>query len=154
MDAATLTHLFSFNQRALKLNLEGVSHEDSVRHPGPNGNSINWIVGHILANRQDVLEMAGQPRFWPEEEARRYERGSEPLAPSDARPLNELLVDLERSQEALAMGFEQLTPEALAAPQGKSTLERQLLFLHFHEAYHVGQTGIVRRLIGKPGAIR
>ena len=26
--------------------------------------------------------------------------------------------------------------------------------LVFHEAYHAGQTGVLRRLIGKPGAVR
>jgi hypothetical protein len=154
MDNATLTHLFSFNQRALKLNLDGVSHEESVRLPASGGNSINWVVGHIVANRQAVLELASQPRFWTEDQARPYVRGSQPLSPSDARPLAEILGDLDRSQDVLAQGFERLSPEALAAERGKSTVEAQILFLHFHEAYHIGQTGILRRLIGKPGAIR
>jgi len=31
---------------------------------------------------------------------------------------------------------------------------RMVTFLAFHESYHTGQTGILRRIIGKEGAIK
>jgi hypothetical protein len=154
MDSATLTHMFNFNQRALKINLDGITHEDSVRLPSPAGNSINWIVGHLVANRQAVLELAGEPTIWSDADSAPYDRGSKPLAPEDARPMAALVADFDRTQEAIARGLARLGPTELAAPKGNSTVAAQLIFLHFHEAYHIGQTGIVRRLIGKPGAIR
>jgi hypothetical protein len=39
-------------------------------------------------------------------------------------------------------------------PDGSSTLQGGAHFLHFHETYHIGQTALLRRLAGKPGAIR
>jgi uncharacterized damage-inducible protein DinB len=47
-----------------------------------------------------------------------------------------------------------MTEEHLAASAGKETVGDQLAFLQFHEAYHIGQAGLLRRLAGKDGAIR
>ncbi len=47
-----------------------------------------------------------------------------------------------------------LTSERLAEPANeKSTVGEQLGFLAFHEGYHAGQVAILRRLLGKEGAI-
>jgi hypothetical protein len=153
MDASTLTQLFNFNQRALKINLEGVSDDESRLLP-PSGNSLNWVVGHIVANRQGILELAGEKPHWAEADYAAYERGSTRLEPNQARPLAGILADLDRSQEALVRGLERMGPAQLAVEQGNSTVGTRILFLQFHEAYHVGQTGLLRRLIGKTGAIR
>ncbi len=32
----------------VRRNIEGVTHEASLRHPEPGGNSMNWVVGHLL----------------------------------------------------------------------------------------------------------
>jgi uncharacterized damage-inducible protein DinB len=37
---------------------------------------------------------------------------------------------------------------------GDATVSEKLAFLQFHEAYHAGQIAILRRMAGKPGAIR
>ena len=41
----------------------------------------------------------------------------------------------------------------LDEPLEKDTLGWRLAFLQFHEAYHAGQLGLLRRLLGKDGAI-
>ena len=153
MDAPTLTQLFNFNQRALKINLDGISDEESRLLP-PSGNSINWVVGHIVANRQGILELAGETAHWVEADYAAYERGTNRLEPNQARPLAGILADLDRSQEALVRGLERMGAAEMAVPKGNSTVGAHILFLQFHEAYHVGQTGLLRRLIGKTGAIR
>jgi uncharacterized damage-inducible protein DinB len=153
MDAPTLTQLFNLNQRALKINLEGISDEESRLLP-PSGNSINWVVGHIVSNRQGILELAGETAHWTEADYAAYERGSNRLDPGAARPLAGILADLDRSQEALVRGLERMGPAEMAVAKGNSTVGAHILFLQFHEAYHVGQTGLLRRLIGKTGAIR
>lgn len=54
MDAATLKLLYGFNYMALQRNTAGLSHEDSLVQPQPAGNCLNWVLGHILAHRNDV----------------------------------------------------------------------------------------------------
>lgn len=89
MDAQFLARLFGYDLMAINLNLEGLSHADSLIRPAPDGNSINWVLGHIVTSRNLIFELLGET----------------------------------------------------------------LSFLQFHEAYHTGQLGLQRRLIGKPGAI-
>jgi len=154
MEPDALAKLYDFNVRSLKLNTEGVTHEESVRPPSAGGNSLNWVLGHIVANRNGILELVGEPPVWSDEVAAPYERGSTPLEPGAAQPLDRILGDLDRAQAQLVRRLGELSPTDLAAQRGNSTLGSQLAFLQFHEAYHAGQVGLLRRLLGKPGAIR
>jgi hypothetical protein len=47
-----------------------------------------------------------------------------------------------------------MTPEQLAHGDANGTLGDKLGFLQFHEAYHAGQIGLLRRLVGKEGKIQ
>ncbi|MCH9008517.1 hypothetical protein IIA29_11025 [candidate division KSB1 bacterium] len=40
------------------------------------------------------------------------------------------------------------------AADEKETVGEKLSFLHFHETYHLGQIGLLRRLAGKEGVIK
>lgn len=155
---ALKTQVF-YNLGALKMNLEGVSHEESLVQPQPAGNCLNWIVGHILTNRAGMLGLLGKDPVWNEEEAKPYQRGSEPLTdPALAKNLDDLVAMLETSQESVLAGLAEISVEGLQAPapSGKEgeTVETGLAALVFHEAYHVGETGILRRLLGHEGAIK
>ncbi|HEX9106394.1 MAG TPA: DinB family protein, partial [Longimicrobiales bacterium] len=118
-------------------------------------NCVNWVFGHIVATRQFVLDLAGARPWWDEERHRTYSAGDDGAwSPERAMPLQALLVDYDRSQELLADALPRLTPDALAAPALLGTVGETLAFLQFHEGYHAGQLGILRRLLGKPGVIR
>ena len=159
MSTRALSTQVYYNLGALKMNLEGLSHEESLVQPQPAGNCLNWIVGHILANRAGILALLGKDPVWNEEEAEPYQRGSEPLTdPTQAKNLEDLVAMLETSQESILAGLSEISDEALQAPapSGKEgeTVETGLAGLVFHEAYHVGETGILRRLLGHEGAIQ
>ena len=159
MSTRALSTQVYYNLGALKMNLEGLTNEESLIQPQPAGNCLNWIVGHILANRAGILGLLGQEPVWDEEEAEPYQRGSEPLTdPTQAKNLEDLVAMLETSQESILAGLSEISDEALqaSAPSGKEgeTVETGLAGLVFHEAYHVGETGILRRLLGHEGAIR
>lgn len=159
MSTRALSKQVLFNLGALKMNLEGLTHEESLVQPQPAGNCLNWIVGHILANRAGILGLLGKDAVWNEEEAEPYERGSEPLKePRKAASLEDLVAMLETSQKSILAGLSEISDEALRAPapSGKEgeTVETGLAGLVFHEAYHVGETGILRRLLGHEGAIQ
>lgn len=107
---------------------------------------------------ETVHRLAGIDPIWNEDERAVYARGSARLTdPSLARPLDELLADLARSQGILLARFAALTPDDLAQEVGKekpSPRGWQLLFFNFHEAYHAGQVGLLRRLGGHDGVLR
>jgi hypothetical protein len=54
------------------------------------------------------------------------------------------------------MSPDQMDKPAPISPTGnpKETVGSLLAALAFHEAYHVGQTGILRRVIGREGVVK
>ena len=64
-------------------------------------------------------------------------------------------------QEPLLRTIEAMSPEVLAShPPRKftndlnETVGSNLATFVFHECYHVGQTGVLRRVAGKPGVVK
>jgi uncharacterized damage-inducible protein DinB len=155
MTAGLLRYLFDYNHGATRLNCAGLTHEDSLLLPQPAGSCANWVLGHMIAFRSTVLATLGDSSYWTEAEIAPYARGSERLDPARARRFEALLRDLDVTQEGIRAGLARWGEEALAAtvPGEKRTLAERLFFLQFHEAYHVGQLGLLRRLAGRPGAI-
>jgi uncharacterized damage-inducible protein DinB len=103
----------------------------------------------------------GQAPVMSKESLKRYGRGTPPLRDAaEALPLSDLVQKCEEAVKRLENGLGSLTPEQLDAPapfsptQNPNETVRSLLsIVAFHQAYHVGQTGVLRRIAGKPGAI-
>ena len=155
MNADSLKKLYDVNHYALTVNVDGLTQEDSLLQPPGGANCLNWVVGHIVANRNFVLQLLGEPPIWSEAESARFKRGSPPVKDaSQARPIEKTLADFSRAQERIRAGLDRVGDAGLAAPAGDETVGEKLAFLHFHEAYHIGQTALLRRMAGKAGAIR
>ena len=151
-----------FNHYVIKVNSAGLTDEESLLAPEPAGNCLNWVLGHILAGRASILELLGSEGMLSEEQARPYRRGSDPLTESSrAMTIAEILRGLERTQEMILSGLDSLDDAGMArvipeSPFGRDeeTVASLLAGLVFHESYHVGQTGLLRRLAGYEGAIK
>jgi DinB family protein len=157
MDGQAIAKIFEFSQMALTRNLEGITHEESLQAPEPGGNALNWVLGHILYHRNLVMTLLGQPPVWAPDKATRYARGSAPLGPDDhPQPFEAMRAELDRSQKPLVEALKAATEDQLAAPVEKNgkPLSERLTLLGFHEGYHGGQIGLLRRLLGHPGAIQ
>lgn len=152
---------FGYNEYALRTNTADMNHQQSCIQPAPAGNCINWIVGHILSTRNKVLQLVDQKPIWSSDEAGWYATGSKPIVdPESALPFDRMFKDLATSQTRIMEGLRKIGAEGLAknvppemAGDKKVTVGNYLAGLAFHEAYHAGQTGIIRRLVGKDGAI-
>ena len=157
MTGHALALQLGFSEMALGVNLEGISDEEAQVRPAGGGNSINWVLGHIVSYRQTMLEQLGASPVWPQERTEAYGRGSSGEVPAHLRmSVARLLDDLRKTTATLTPLLDALSPEAMAAPSSnpKRTLGQAMAFLVFHESYHAGQVGLLRRLVGKPGAIR
>src|SRR3954454_2510939 len=112
-----LKMLFGFNCFILKKNLEGITHEESLRQPEGGGNCLNWVLGHIVATRDAALKMLNQEPIWSQEEADTYRRGSSPIRDgSRAESLERIVADFERSQDRLIAGLAKVSEAELTAP--------------------------------------
>ncbi len=160
MDRETLLTQFGLTHYVVQKNVEGLSHADSLVQPEPGGNCLNWVLGHIVRTRNELLGLLGRKPLLPVEKFEPY--GSTPIKDgSRAIPLEQLLRHYEALQQPWAEGLRGMTPQAFAAPAPFSPTENPdetvgslLAAVVFHESYHAGQMGLLRRLVGKPGAIK
>jgi uncharacterized damage-inducible protein DinB len=139
-----------------------LSHEESLFQPQPAGNCLNWIVGHLVVTRGEMLQLLGREPIWSEEEGLSYKRGATALIdPETAHPFDKVRQDFDHSQARVLETLQEATDEILAARAPFSFLGREedsfkalLAGFAFHESYHVGQTGLLRRLLGHEGIIK
>ena len=155
MHATLLAQQFDLNHHVAHVNLAGITHEETLVHPSPAGNCLNWVFGHVVATRNAVMDTLGEPRIWNAELAAPYERGARPpLAPHRARQLADLVAAFDRSQQTIVRRLATMTDDELTrAVNDQGTVGDWLARLSFHESYHLGQCGLLRRLLGKDGAI-
>ena len=157
-DITTLINSFELTFGIIKLQTDGISHEDSLHQPPFRGNCLNWVLGHIIEGRNTVLSILGEKKIWDQHMVDRYKRGSEPVTNDEgAMCLDTLLSDLSKTQVTIIDTLVNLEPEKLEEnyPFGKreSTIGEVIAFLHWHETYHTGQLELLRQLSGKNDSI-
>lgn len=154
MTAEGLKMMFQYNHYAIGVNARDLTHEESLIQPHPGGNCANWVLGHIVQNRGQVLELLGAEPVWSPADGALYKRGSAPIVEGGReKPYPKLFEALDRSQERLMSGLSRIKDEDLGLAEVKGSLAGKLAVLQFHEAYHAGQLGLLRRIAGKAGAI-
>ena len=157
MTRQDLQSLYRFNQFVLGKNLDGLTHADGLVQATPGGSSIYWLLGHILTTRNGMLRLFGEAPLWSDEEGAPFARGSRPVDPQKVpMPFDRLLADLHRSDDLIRVAIDGIRDEALAAPLGhgkEGTVGDQLVGFHYHEGYHAGQIGLLRRIAGRPAGI-
>lgn len=142
-----ITTLLNYNHYAVNKNLESVSHEESLINPPKGGNCINMVLGHIVTARDSLLKTFGFEEMCDEKTGKMYAQKAPPLEVENAIDINELLRMYNESQEKI---MNVLPQQNLSGEEEKI---KNIVGLAFHEAYHAGQIGILRRVIGKEGLI-
>ena len=152
--------LFQFGvaNMTLTMMLDGVTNDDSLMGTGE-GNCINWIAGHILTARDILLESAGEGKFLTEEEKALYRSGSSAIdGDSQSLPIEKIKEGLSYTSGKISEVLAGVTAEKLSEPMDPSYFPvpvedanygKFLNLLFYHEAYHTGQIGLNRRLLGK-----
>jgi uncharacterized damage-inducible protein DinB len=147
---------FGRSAKLLLTNLEGVTHEQSLWRP-TNANSINWLVGHIVASRSGFTHAIGYTPVWDEATRQRYGFGSAPIdrEGDGVLPLERLIADFTNAQDILDAGLRAQTFETLSGPSPSprfQTRAEYLLYKQFHETHHIGQVLALREQLGLPSS--
>lgn len=145
-----------------QINTDEITHEDSLHQPSESGNCMNWIAGHLVATYDSVLPTLGEEPVWDQERKDLYKRGSDPMpATHQAIEFDEIRQAFTAAHQCLMRGLDHLDEARLAEPAPFSpgnnpdeTLGTLLHLIAFHQAYHVGQLGLGRRLVGKAGGVK
>ena len=133
-----------------------LSHEESLRTPTPGVNSMNWVLGHLVHVNAGILELLHHPGDPSSAELARYAPGSPPIGEGgEAWDFAELREALPRQTTLLDQALAAAPSELLASPPPpgfSGELRHFLHFISFHQGYHVGQLGLLRRAAGRDRA--
>lgn len=151
--AQTLATLFGTIDFLVPLVLDDLTEEQArARSRDRQGPSIAWSLGHLLHFRNDALALLGAPK----EDAYGERFASTAATDGEGYPtLDTLRGDWDRAAAALAAALEKATEDSLDAqatgPHDVKTVRDRLAFLAFHEGYHLGAIGALRKALGLPG---
>ncbi|MEM8962382.1 MAG: DinB family protein [Acidobacteriota bacterium] len=159
MNVEAVRHQLHIANKILGVNLDGISHEESMQLQPSGASCVNWIVGHVVRARTEAVECLGHESPVSRATLDAY-RPAQPWNPDGALSLDTLIAHLDSLRDALDAGLAGLTPEGAAtkAPFSPTnnpdeTLGSLMAVFLFHESYHVGQVGVLRRLLGKAGVL-
>jgi len=152
--AACVT-MMGTNEQLLGKAVDGLAPEEAWKHPGE-ANPIHWIAGHIAFYRHSLAAAlgAGAPLPWEQ-----FRIASQPDPTAEGPALPEILDAFESAAPRLAARYAELTEADLGAPAPfklptpDPTVRGMITFFAYHEAYHVGQIGYVKKWLGYPGIV-
>ena len=162
MHGKTLAYQLELSNRVFDMNTRDVSHEESLATPPKGGSCLNQVVGHLTRTRNMALGSMGQKSPYPMKDFDPYDdRTGVPFRRENALPFDELRRRFTAMQEPLVRAINGMSPEVMAAKpprpftgEPNETVGSNMATLVFHECYHVGQTGILRRVAGKQGVVK
>lgn len=148
---APISLIFKLNNGLVSRTLDGLTDDEVWRALPAGGNPIGWLLGHLTETRASLLHALGSPleTGWPASFARGASLADRSVYPT--RPMIEQA--WKATHGRMRDAFAALTNVQLASPStvdlpGATNLAGQIAFLAFHESYHVGQMGYVRKQLG------
>jgi uncharacterized damage-inducible protein DinB len=160
MDRDTLLNQLALVDFVVTRNVDGISHEASLKQPSEGGNNVNWIMGHVVRSRSQAIQLLGVPSSIDQAKYEVY--NDEPLAdPSQAVRFEDIVASFKAMQPRFIEGLQNLSAEEAVKPapfsptgNAEETVGSLLVGFMFHETYHAGQTGVLRRIAGKQGVLK
>lgn len=136
-----------FLKHVVNLNLGEVSQEDSLITAPNGGNSVNWLLGHMIEVRDGMRKSLGLDPIADEAMINLYKRGTENITAEKAFKLEDLLEKYNSGSDEM---IKRLEGDEVTNGESIDTIT----VLLFHEAYHAGQIGLFRRIMGKDSKIK
>jgi uncharacterized damage-inducible protein DinB len=138
----------------LDLNARGLSDELAAKRPAEGVASAAWILGHLVKTRRGILKLLGHPL--PEDPVwEPYGRHGDGV--SGTLAFHELVEAFKATdgplKEAIRAVEDWDRPTLNPGIKVEQPLEQVLAFLFSHENYHLGQLGVLRRLLGLEGSV-
>jgi hypothetical protein len=153
---ATLAESLSRNVEIVKLQTTGMTQAESLIQLPFRANCMNWIIGHLVTNRNSILKLLDRADLVDSASMKRYERESKPITgPGEGvLSIEELIQLLEQAQTNIRSILDEISEEELARQvtyfgNHSMSVAEWLFFFYFHDTYHTGQTEILRQAAGK-----
>lgn len=160
----TLVHLLEDTRKHTLAQVEDLTPAEMMFQPRPGLNHATWLLGHIIFSENNlILRWCAGESLMPEEYSKLFAIRTKPRSDPSLYPAKETLLSTLAQVHARALEVVKgLSPAELdERPQGYEEMP-QGAQAHFwskaaciyghavHEAGHVGQITLLRRLLGKP----
>ncbi|MBL4703163.1 MAG: DinB family protein [Flavobacteriales bacterium] len=132
--------------------IDGINEEQAWERANENVNPIIWMAGHLVGTRMSMSSFGG---FEPDNSFDGFFGHDQKLDTSKTYPslaaIKEAWNDIS---EKISKGIGNMPQEAWASPSpskmpiADDTMAGFMAFLMHHEAYHIGQMGILRKFAG------
>jgi uncharacterized damage-inducible protein DinB len=145
---STITAQFDLHTRLYRNVITGIADQAAATPAGPNSNHLKFLAGHLVYTRLMMKDFAGLPG---DDRFAQFDKNMDPKA--DYLPMRDILAKWDEIADPISKAVAALPAQALAGngpfptPCGPS-MEDFLSFLMHHEAYHIGQMGILRKIAG------
>lgn len=131
--------------------VDGLTQEETLIQLPFEVNCLNWVLGHIVANRSHALEVVGAEHAWQDDVRKLYHTGTENIQPdSESMQVEVLLKYLDESVDLLKAALQNVSDgylsERFTNYRGEKMREEHLSGFHWHETYHIGQLEIFKAL--------
>lgn len=150
--AQPIIALYGLSNGILATAIADLSDEDArERTRGGTGPSIAWTLGHLCHSKVAALALLGHPRENPF--ATRFEHAAATDG-ANYPPLADLAASFSALNAdlctALAASADRLdAPMPGGGPHDEKRIRDTVMFLAWHEAYHIGAIGAMRREQGR-----
>lgn len=144
--------ILELNASLFRRALEGIDQAAAERRPNDHTNSLAFIACHALDARFYLMKLAGHERTNPWQTL--FDAATDITTMKEYPPLYEIMAEWDELHEATLACMEGLSTVELDAespapfPTEDTSILGAIAFLAFHEAYHVGQMGLVRKYLG------
>jgi uncharacterized damage-inducible protein DinB len=150
--------LMTLNASLLEQAVAGLSDDQLWASPGEHSNPIIWILGHVTVSRAALVgAVTGVPLKLPWFGG--FRRGAARADRAQSPPISEIQRGMQEVSAKLTQALQAATSESLSracafdVPASDGTMRGLIAFVSFHESYHVGQAGYVRKWLGFPGMV-
>ena len=146
------------NYGLIQSQMKGLGHFDTLLQLPFRGNCANWVLGHIVEGRNDMLKFLGLIPLWDDAACALYRSGSAAITSSESPHLSLecLMMDLKAMHNLLLETLAQSSQEQLDSPTAHpddGSLGNLMARMTWHETYHLGQLELLRQLAGKEDAV-
>jgi uncharacterized damage-inducible protein DinB len=150
MDSVYVESMFKTSSDLVTKAISDIPPDQWTRQPGDGSNHLLWILGHMVWARGNALRTLGSS--WSAPWAKQFARGTARGETSQYPAVDEVAKAWGKASEELATILPQVAPDLWNQPHDKPTFDGKvagfIAFLAFHETYHVGQLGYLRKWLG------
>lgn len=148
----TVQKQFDLHTRLFNNVLQDISDTETNTQANEQVNHLKWLAGHLTTSRFAFKDLAQLELENPFGDQFGHGKSIDPGA--DYPSMESILECWNQISGPISQAFGQISPEVLQAdapqvPLGEGKMGDFIDFLMHHEAYHIGQMGLLRRFLGK-----